>query len=39
MTRFTLKTLVAASALAASGAALADITSGVIAPMTGADQT
>ena len=26
MTRFTLKTLVAASALAASGAALADIT-------------
>ena len=36
MTRFTLKTLVAASALAASGAALADITIGVIAPMTGA---
>ena len=30
MTRFTLKTLVAASALAASGAALADITIGVI---------
>ena len=36
MTRFTLKNLVAASALAASGAALADITIGVIAPMTGA---
>ena len=36
MTRFTLKTLVTASALAASGAALADITIGVIAPMTGA---
>ena len=36
MTRFTLKTLVAASALAASGAALADITIGVIALMTGA---
>ena len=36
MTRFTLKTLVAASALAASGAALADIIIGVIAPMTGA---
>lgn len=36
MTRFTLKTLVAASALAASGAALADITIGVSAPMTGA---
>ena len=36
MTRFTLKTLVAASALAASGAALADLTIGVIAPMTGA---
>ena len=36
MTRVTLKTLVTASALAASGAALADITIGVIAPMTGA---
>ena len=36
MTRFTLKAIVAATALAASGAALADITIGVIAPLTGA---
>jgi len=35
MTRFTLKAIVAATVLAASGAALADITIGVIAPMTG----
>ena len=35
MTRFTLKALVAATAIAASGAALADITIGVIAPLTG----
>jgi branched-chain amino acid transport system substrate-binding protein len=35
MKRFTLQALVAATALAASGAALADITIGVIAPMTG----
>ncbi|MDO5623162.1 MAG: ABC transporter substrate-binding protein [Pseudomonadota bacterium] len=35
MTRFTLKALVAATALAASGAALAQITVGVIAPLTG----
>ena len=36
MTRsFRLKALVAATALAASGAALADITIGVIAPLTG----
>ncbi len=36
MTRFTLKAIVAATALAASGAVLADITIGVIAPLTGA---
>ncbi len=36
MTRFTLKAIVAATAIAASGAALADITIGVIAPLTGA---
>ena len=35
MTRFTLKAIVAATAIAASGAALADITIGVIAPLTG----
>ncbi len=35
MTRFTLKAIVAATVLAASGAVLADITIGVIAPMTG----
>ncbi|WOP14133.1 ABC transporter substrate-binding protein [Ottowia sp. SB7-C50] len=35
MTRFTLKAIVAATALAASGAVLADITIGVIAPLTG----
>ncbi len=35
MTRFTLKVIVAATALAASGAVLADITIGVIAPLTG----
>ena len=35
MQRFPIRALVAASALAASGAALADITLGVIAPLTG----
>jgi branched-chain amino acid transport system substrate-binding protein len=35
MTRCTLKAIVAATVLAASGAVLADITIGVIAPMTG----
>ena len=35
MQRFPIRALVAASALAASGAALADITIGVIAPLTG----
>lgn len=35
MQRFSLKALVAATALAASGAALADITIGVVAPLTG----
>jgi len=35
MTRFTLKAIVAATVLATSGAVLADITIGVIAPMTG----
>ncbi|HMM73839.1 MAG TPA: branched-chain amino acid ABC transporter substrate-binding protein, partial [Rhodocyclaceae bacterium] len=35
MTRFKFKALVAMTAIAASGAALADITIGVIAPMTG----
>lgn len=35
MSRFTLKTLALAAALAASGAALADITIGVVAPLTG----
>lgn len=35
MKRFPLKTLVAAAAIAASGAALADITIGVVAPLTG----
>ena len=35
MTRYTLKAIVAATAIAASGAAMAQITIGVIAPMTG----
>ncbi len=35
MTRFTLKAIVAATAIAASGAVMADITIGVIAPLTG----
>ena len=35
MTRFKLKALVAAAALSVSGLALADITIGVIAPLTG----